>query len=198
MGGRKGIKVCGIGINDADYKVTEHKDERVVWVCPYYQKWVSMLKRCYSADYQKRQPTYIGCTVCEEWIYFMNFRAWMITQDWEGKELDKDMLLAGNKVYSPDTCIFIHKIVNTFTIDCGAAKGKYPTGVFFHDGEGRLRAACSNPFTKKQETLGRFSTPEEAHQAWRKRKHELACQLADSEYVTDERVANALRTRYSN
>ena len=76
-----------------------------------------MLGRAYSNKYKQIQPTYEGVTVCEEWHFFMRFRAWMM-QDCEGKHLDKDILFEGNKVYSPDTCVFVDGVVNTFLNDC--------------------------------------------------------------------------------
>ena len=185
--------VHGVGINDADYPTQPKIDGKAVR-CPYYVVWVSMIKRCYSEKLQKRQPTYKGCSVCTEWLYFMNFRKWMIEQDWEGKALDKDLIVEDNKVYSPVTCAFVNTTTNSFTIDCGKVRGDYPTGVSFHKHTGKFVARCSNPFTNEREHLGYFHCPHEAHLAWKARKHQLACQLADLQ--TDPRVAEALRTRY--
>lgn len=65
-------KVYGVGINDANYKVQPFDKN-----CPYYQTWYGILSRCYSKHKQKRQPTYIGCRVCYEWLTFSNFKVWM-------------------------------------------------------------------------------------------------------------------------
>lgn len=124
----------------------------------------------------------------------MRFRAWMETQDWKGKHLDKDILFQGNKVYSANTCVFVDGVVNTFINDNAAARGEWPIGVHWFEQRQKFVSMCSNPFTKKLEHLGYFTCPQEAHQAWKARKHELACQLADLQ--ADERVAEALRTRY--
>ena len=192
--------VCGVGVNDADYNVylCEKVDgkSKILWACPYYRTWTSMLERCYSDKYHKRRPTYIGCTVCEEWLTFSNFRNWMVKQDWENNQLDKDLLDIGNKVYGPDSCVFVTQIVNSFLTASGNARGEYPIGAYFNKQKNKFNAQCCNPFTGKREYLGYFNDPDQAHLAWKKRKHELACQLADSEYVTDDRVAKALRTRY--
>ena len=153
-----------------------------------------MLERCFCRKFKERKPTYIGCYVCDDWLVFSNFRSWMEQQDWQGKHLDKDILVVGNKVYSPDTCVFIDAKVNTFPEDHGSARGDYPLGVCLVKTNGNFRAKCRNPFTKKTEHLGYFNCPEKAHLAWKKRKHELACMLADDQ--PDLRVANALRTRY--
>jgi hypothetical protein len=115
-------------------------------------------------------------------------------QDWEGKQLDKDLLIVGNKLYSPETCVFVSKITNTFTIDCGASRGEWPIGVNFDKHRGKLKVRCCNPFSKKAEHIGLFTCKNKAYEAWKNRKHELACQLADLQ--TDERVAAALRSRY--
>ena len=52
-----------------------------------------------------------------------------------------------------------------------------------------------NPLTEKPEHLGYFLTPEDAHEAWRKRKHELAQLVAAKE--SDPRIVEALKKRYS-
>jgi hypothetical protein len=118
----------------------------------------------------------------------------METQEWLGKELDKDLLSQGNKIYSPETCVFVDLNVNHFILDRSAKRGDFPIGVSFDKVRGKFQSYCGNPFTGKSSNLGYFDCPEKAHEAWRKRKHELACQLADLQ--TNERVANALRSRY--
>ena len=196
--------VYGVGINDADYAVTEwetievngKQKRRLVWMCPYYRVWVCMLQRCYSSKFQDKKPTYKGCSVSEEWWRFSNFRAWMADQDFEGMQLDKDLLSEGNKVYSKETCVFVTQMVNKFTNDRGNDRGEWLIGVNWHKGAGKFMSQCSNPFTKKGEHLGYFLCEKEAHQAWLKRKLELATLLAAEQ--TDERVAKALIERYTN
>ena len=155
-----------------------------------------MIGRCYSVKIQEHQPTYKGCTVSEDWLVFTNFRDWMMAQDWEGNQLDKDILFEGNKVYSPDTCVFVTQTVNKFTTDRGASRGEWVIGVDWCKRTGKFRASCGNPFTKKQENLGLFTCELEAHEKWAKRKLELAHELAAIQ--TDERVAKALVDRYSH
>lgn len=186
--------VYGVGFNDTRFDVSGVVVDVRIGSCHFYRKWCDMLKRCYDSKYQETRPTYIGCTVCDEWLTFSNFKSWMKKQDWEDKVLDKDLLFVGNKIYSPETCVFVDHMTNTFTIGRGAARGDFPLGVRFHKRIGKFEVRCSNPFVKKEETIGYFTCPNEAHLAWKKRKHELACQLADLQ--TDERVASALRTRY--
>lgn len=197
--------ICGVGINDADYVVkkmetigyVDGKQKRKLnWFCPFYSTWEGMITRCYSIKFQERWPTYRGCSVSEEWLTFSVFKNWMETQDWEDKQLDKDLLFEGNKVYSSETCVFVSGMVNTFTLDCGTSRGEWPIGVTWDKRENKFVSRCRNPFTKKTEHLGYFSCEQEAHKAWLTRKLELAKELAATQ--TDERVAEALIDRYSN
>lgn len=192
--------IFGVGINDADYLINQYAVENgkynLVWRCPFYVTWKNMLKRCYSENALAKDPSYRGVTVCSEWLILSNFKAWMISQDWQGKALDKDLLIPGNKVYSPETCVFVDAKINTFTIDRARSRGNYLIGVSWNKARQKFLSCCRNPFTGKNENLGYFHDELEAHLAWKKRKHELACQLADSDLVQDERLAQALRTRY--
>lgn len=120
----------------------------------------------------------------------------METQDFVGKQLDKDLLFEGNKVYSDETCVFVTREVNMFTTDSGASRGEWLIGVYWCKAKGKFKSKCSNPWVKKQEHLGYFTSEQEAHNAWAKRKLELAYELA--EIQTDERVAKALIKRYTN
>ena len=119
----------------------------------------------------------------------------MEEQDWHGKCLDKDIIVPKSKLYSPDTCAFVLEATNSFVAANDACRGEYPIGVHLHKPTGKYRALCQNLFTGKREHLGLFSTPEEAHEAWRKRKHELAQFVAATE--SDMRVVEALKKRYS-
>ena len=154
-----------------------------------------MMRRCYSDSCHKVQPTYKGCEVCDDWLVFSSFKRWMENQDWSGKQLDKDLLIPGNKIYSPDACSFVSKQLNMFTTDSAASRGDYPIGVFFNSREEKIQSQCRNPFTRKQENLGFFDCEIKAHKEWLKRKHQLACELAKCQ--SDERLSLALMSRYA-
>ena len=192
--------VYGVGVNDLDYRtrvyeyVTENGGRRVrkpVFICKYYKAWESMLQRCYSKKFLESNPTYIGTSVCNEWLSATAFKKWMEKQDWQGKYLDKDIIFPKSKLYSPDTCAFVLEATNLFVLASDASRGDYPIGVNLHKRAGKYRAQCRNPFTGKNEYLGLFLTPEEAHEAWRKRKHDLAQLVAATE--SDMRVVEALK-----
>lgn len=185
--------VFGVGINDLGRDVTWKEDGKKK-VCPVYRTWQNMLGRCYDLEFHKRHPSYLECYVLDEWIYASDFERWMLTQDWQGKQLDKDILFPGNKLYSPDTCAFVDQKVNLFIVDTAATRGEWPIGVSWTTRDEAFKAEIRNPFTKRREGLGYYDNPEVAHLAWKRRKHEFACQYADQQ--TDPRVAEALRTRY--
>lgn len=194
--------VQGVGINDADYTVSIReivvgadgkRKQRLVWRCPFYRTWDHMLERCYSKAYHQRKPTYTDCIVCEEWLIFSNFKSWMQAQDWEGNQLDKDLLLPGNKVYSPESCIFVSRRVNLFMIECNAKRGEWPIGVHWNKLSQKYIARIGDGNGSVQH-IGSFTTPEAAHAAWLSAKLELAYELAAEQ--TDERVAKALIARY--
>lgn len=123
--------IFGKGVNDVEGKTQLQKDKKVIWRCPFYDRWTNMLRRCYSKSYQKSFPTYVGCTVCEEWLRFSTFKTWMQFQDWEGKELDKDLLSGKSKIYSPETCGFIGKDLNNFIIQ-RSTRNELPLGGFLN------------------------------------------------------------------
>jgi len=77
-----------------------------------YAVWSNMMRRCYDKLTQEKHPTYIGCTVCEEWHSYFCFYVWFFSNYIEGRELDKDKKIKGNKIYSPETCVFISKREN--------------------------------------------------------------------------------------
>lgn len=197
--------VYGVGVNDANYVVVKMEEapmvegkrkRKLLWTCPFYSTWMNMLKRCFSDKEKEKYPTYKDVTCCKDWLVFSNFKQWMETQDWQGKQLDKDIIFTNSKVYSPETCAFVSGVTNSFVTASDATRGNFPLGVSWHKVAKKFIAQCCNPFTKKNEYLGRFNCPKEAHEAWRKRKHELAHLIAELE--TDSRVKEALKKRYSS
>jgi len=177
----KGKKLTyGIGVNDNPMAGD-----------PYQVKWRNMLKRCYSTPVQKAQPTYKGCSVTIGWLLFSNFKKWMQGQDWEGKQLDKDLLVKGNKIYSPTTCVFVDAKVSLLLCDSPLRRGKWPLGVSRRGTTDSFKSYCTE--NGKQVSLGSYNTPEEAHKKYCEYKSNLIKGVAYSQ--TDPRVVAALKER---
>ena len=167
--------IHGLGVNDSIY-LTENIIDGKRFACPFYVKWKSMLERCYSEKYQMKMPTYKGCYVCDEWLIFSNFKAWMSKQDWHGKQLDKDILVQGNKIYSPSTCIFVTQNINTLTSDNKAKRGKFPVGVNFDKQKGKYEARFS--VNGRSVRVGNFLNPSDAFEAYKIEKYKHISSIA--------------------
>lgn len=166
----------------------------------YYKPWNRMLERAYSVSWVKAHPHYGGVSVCEEWYNFQNFAAWCDTQDFFNEqdnkcrryELDKDIIVKGNKVYSPETCSFIPKDLNTLLIKSYKTRGVFPVGVSLYKKSGKFRASlCLYGKTKH---IGYYNTPKEAFQAYKETKESYVREVAeDWKDLIDDRVYEALK-----
>lgn len=177
--------VRGIGVNDADYMTTPRVNG-VKTICPAYSAWSAMLYRAYSEQYHERNKTYHGVKVCHEWLSFMSFREWWLANHHDGWALDKDLLVIGNKKYGPKECLYVPIWLNTFTLDCGASRGKLPIGVTYDKRKEMFMAQCKGLGNKS--FIGYFSDPLSAHQAWKCRKINLAIELKASIDEVDVRI----------
>lgn len=160
--------VHGVGVNNADYIVRNREGGKKV-LCPVYAKWVDMLTRCYSGKFKSRCQTYVGCSVCDEWLTFSNFSVWFKKNNIEGYHLDKDIKIVGNKIYSPDTCLFIPSELNHLLADSASIRGDFPIGVALYKRTGRFISSIRINGSKKH--LGYFDTPSQAHEAYCKAKN---------------------------
>lgn len=97
-------------------------------ITPAYNTWSSMIKRCYCEKYHKTRPTYIGCTVHPDWHNFQVFAAWYHDHYIDGYQLDKDINIKGNKVYSPETCLFVSPAANTIEAKAKSYRFLNPRG----------------------------------------------------------------------
>jgi len=132
---------------------------------PAYRSWSDMLQRCYGVSCQARCPTYVGCTVADEWHNFQVFAEWFYRQAFgmvKGFALDKDLIVFGNKNYSAQTCSFVPQSVNKLLLDSGAARGNLPQGVRAHRKQFVARAYLDG----KACHLGTHITPEAASRAY--------------------------------
>ena len=190
--GKNNKLIFGVGENDLDSPVHVDTEQGKV-ICRIYETWYSMIRRCYSPVYHAKKPTYIDCEVVDSWKKLSNFKDWMVTQDYHGKQLDKDLLVKGNRLYSPENCIFIEKRLNGFLMDGSKGRTSKLPGVSLKtrpNGKQLYVAQAQNPFTGKNAHLGYYEKETEAHRAWLDYKHELACRYAEEQ--TDTIVAQAL------
>ena len=150
-----------------------------------YSVWILMLMRCYSDKYQKTHPTYKGCTVCDEWHNYSNFKIWYDENyyDIEGEQmaLDKDILVKNNKIYSPNACVFVPKNINMLFTKRDKARGKYPIGIYKPNDSNKFKAQCSIFYNgkKQQKPLGYYNTIEDAFNAYKKFKEAEIKRMAD-------------------
>lgn len=136
--------VYSIGfIGEGKYKATENGI-----TTNQYVTWKRMLERCYDSKIHSKYPTYIGCTVIEEWHNFQNFAKWYDNNYYEvGSErmsLDKDILIKSNKIYSPNTCVFVPKRINDLFINRKLHRGNLPIGVYYNKPNRKYRVQCNN------------------------------------------------------
>ena len=146
-----------------------------------YQRWHWMMNRCYSKAIHELQPEYEGCTVCDEWLNYSNFKLWYDEHvlPWEllGEdfELDKDILIKGNTVYSSETVSFVPKIINTLFTNGKKNRGDYPIGVF--KDKNKYRAGMS--FMGKRIKLGTFDSIESAFARYKEYKEDFIKDMAE-------------------
>lgn len=176
--------VQGRGINDSTTPVVV--DGKIITS---YNVWSTMLSRCYAARYHKTRPTYVGCSVAKDWQLFSNFEKWFTEHYAEGLSLDKDLLFPGNKVYGPNTCVFVTPALNGLLLDCGTRRGDNPLGVSFRKDLQKYTSSVRVEGVLRN--LGHFLAPLEAHQAWQLAKADIIANFP----TTDPRIRAALDKR---
>lgn len=141
-----------------------------------FSVWRSMLSRCYSKNYQSREPSYIGCTVCEDWLVLSNFIKWFDKNYIDGYELDKDIIKKGNKVYCPEYCVFVPREINSLILRRQKWRGKYPIGVSFDKRRNKFRSALTHK--NKTYFIGYFDNEKDAFNAYKKEKERIIKEVA--------------------
>lgn len=198
--------VCGVGINDSETPISWHKDGKKIW-CPYYIRWKGVIVRCY--DTKEKYKSYRDCSVHPDWLYFSSFRDWMKLQKWRGLQLDKDILIQGNKEYGPNTCAFVPDYLNGCII-LAAQKVfnvELPLGVNYFKKFDHMINELKKPYlvrcarvgnNDKSKHVGYFSNPQDAHKAYQIAKYTQLNEYLDiymQEPCFREDVYQALRKR---
>lgn len=187
--------VLGVGMIGSKYpaKIDNVETEE-------YQAWKGMIYRCFDKKTKERQPTYQNVVCCKEWLLFESFYEWLHSQKnfdrlynknkWN---VDKDILIKGNKIYSPETCCLVPMNVNSLFLNKNNYRGDLPIGV--KKSGKSFMARCSNPITNNREYLGSYSTPYYAFLAYKNYKEDLIKQIAQIEYDNGnitEKCCNAM------
>ena len=184
---RKGVGIIG----DGAYKTKidgEYTKE--------FSLWKDMIDRCDIK--QTKYPAYVNVTVCESWFKFQNFAEWcnnqkgFMVKDEKGNmfDLDKDILVKGNKVYSPETCCFVPREINATLTLRRNFRGGLPIGVskFYVKSTGKTRYEGNISIDKRITSLGSYDSPQEAFQAYKEAKESRVKFLADKwiSFITQE------------
>lgn len=165
----------GVALNDSDYRVTKIIRGKQV-MCPFYKIWRGVIRRCLCKKEKARQKSYGDVTICDEWLRFSSFKAWMEMQDWKGKSLDKDLLVAGSRIYSPETCCFIDQRLNSILNIQRNKKNGLSKGVYFDSDRKKFSAQIS--INGKSTSLGRFDCEIDAKNAYIKARKEKLTEIA--------------------
>lgn len=150
-----------------------------------YRLWHGMIRRCYDNKYKNHKTSYCDCSVCEEWKYFSNFNKWFDKHKEEYKEgyqLDKDILVKGNKVYSPETCCFVPNEINSLIKRY--PRKNTPTGITMSNNKYVARVSKYH----KTLFLGSFDTIKESFDVYKNEREEYIKEVATKYYI-DGKIA---------
>ena len=182
--------VYGVGINDV---MIPYFTSTRTW-----KTWSGIIRRTDNRDpkwiNEQNKTSYIGCTLDSRWYKLSAFKEWIEQwDDFENKEVDKDILIPGNKIYGPDTCLMVRPIVNSWFKP--TVVGDLPRGVSWNPGWKKGKSpnpyrAQITPIGGKRTALGQYATVEEASAVFEEARKEQIKILIETE--TDPKVKNAL------
>jgi len=164
------VGFIGIGRYSSRYKRRQNKN---------YKLWKAIIERGYDVKFKEKHPTYKNCLVDKSWHNFQNFAQWFYEnynpETMDGWHLDKDILVKGNKIYSPKTCCFVPQEINKIFIKSKKVRGDLPIGVRVMRNLFQVRISKNG----ESHCLGLFNTPEEAFQAYKTAKEAHIKEIAD-------------------
>lgn len=190
--------VCYVGINDYDGKISIRGKH-----IKSYDIWRHMLMRCYDIkDKSYNRYGMAGVTVCKEWLLFSKFKEWFdanypyhLEKQGIRLHLDKDLLSNDKRVYSPDTCVFIPSMVNSFMTNKKNNNTSGYTGVSWDSVAKKWIVKISEFDNNKYKHIGRFTNIEDARKAYIKAR-EVQCIKVKGylkELGYDEEIINKIR-----
>ena len=180
------------GVNDAWYATSYLDDDGKRQYCPVFLVWSNIVGRCKSKKAREANfGAYDECTIAEEWKSFTVFKDWADTNGFvPGLQIDKDLLVPGNKEYCPEFCVFVENTLNMLLVKSNLRRGDYPLGVSRHS-SGLSYVALLGVGKNKQISLGSFKTPEEAADTYNKAKGQRIRDEAER-YIDNGKIYRAL------
>ena len=169
--------IQGVGINDLKGKINVSDFKS-------YDIWKGILRRCYSKE-QNKDKSYKNIKVCEEWLLYSNFKKWYdknfpseLEKNWK-LQIDKDLLSRKNKIYSPQTCIFLPKKINTFLSNQQNSNTSGVVGVSYIKSSNSWRARIRNFDNHDRIYLGCYSDKNTAGEVYIKARMKQAEKAKD-------------------
>ena len=184
--------VCGVGICDILCSRGGESTKE-------YVHWAEMLNRCYSKARKRTARSYSSCEVSETFKYLSKFSKWCNEQigfnfkDDKGKpfQLDKDILIKGNKIYSEETCAFVPQEVNLLFVNCSKTRGDSAIGTCYSKAHKKYLSKIRK--CGKLMHLGHFDSEIEAFLAYKEAKEAYVKEVANKwKDQIDPRVYEAL------
>lgn len=162
--------VCGVGyFGVGKFKATNNGKKTKI-----YTSWHFMIQRCYTD--KPRYSNYKDCTVCDEWLNFQTYAIWAESNGLiNGFEVDKDLLVKGNRVYSPSTCVVVPHEVNVVILGANGNRGDLPIGVDFNKNKYRVRLNKDGVLVE----IGYFDDVDTAFMAYKHEKEIYIKEVAD-------------------
>ena len=183
----KGARRTKFGIANLDVDFSTKNDPIIEKA---YRHWTNMLQRCYDEKHRCKYLAYKDCFVCEEWLNFSGFLNWFLNTENSTKEnyhLDKDILVKGNKIYSPETCCFVPAEINSLFTKRKSCRGILPIGVK-RASKSKNYEACISKGNRINVYIGTFSTPQEAFNAYKTEKEKWVREQANK-FFNDGKIA---------
>lgn len=137
--------------------------------------WRAMLIRCTDQAFKEKNPSYLNVDLDPKWLDYCEFYDWYSQQNKEDDwQLDKDILVKGNQIYSESTCCVVPRCINNLFISRKLDRGPYPIGVTIRNDTGRYQSGGGIKY------LGVYDSIEEAFNVYKKWKESRIKTLADA------------------
>lgn len=181
--------IFGVGFNDRKYPSKIDSKHT-----PQYDAWRSMLRRCYSEEFHRKRPNYIGCLASDEFKTFSNFHDWFESQNpihGVKYQLDKDLIRKGNKIYCENNCFLLPLELNALLVRKENKRGELPIGVSKRNDRDKFVSQLS--YHGGNKTIGYFESEVDAFWAYKEEKERYIKLLANKhKYAISEKAYNAL------